>query len=57
MEDAAKNQAGIRARVRGTGAKLNRSLVQAERKKNGIITPNLFDINLNYWPDEPSVNP
>lgn len=26
-------------------------------KKNGIITPNLFDINLNYWPDEPSVNP
>lgn len=52
-----ENQERIRAGVRGTGAKLPRSGEQTQRKKNGIITPNLFDINLNYWPDEPSVNP
>lgn len=33
IEDAAKNQERIHARVRGAGAKLSRSAVQEERKK------------------------
>lgn len=56
MEDDAKNQERIHAPVPGAGAKVSRPAKQ-EEKQNGIITPNLFDINLNDWPGGPSVNP